>query len=315
MRRLGIIACLWALLGAAPATAGELKVVVTIKPLHALVAEVMSGAGSPRLLVAGSASSHTYALRPSEVLALNHADVFFRVSESVEPFTAKLVTSLPKQVEVVTLQEAPGLRLLALRAGTTFAPHKREAGDRPAHSHQASWTDRNIDGHLWLDPDNAGAMVDRIAQVLSRKDSGRSELYRSNARALKEKLRSLAAELGTALSPIAGRPYVVFHDAFQYFERRYGLSAVGAIALSPEIPPSAKRLYELRRQISALGAMCVFAEPQFDRRLVDNVVEGTGARIGTLDPEGGNLEPGPDLYFTLMRKLADDLRACLAAPV
>jgi zinc transport system substrate-binding protein len=127
-------------------------------------------------------------------------------------------------------------------------------------------------------------------------------------------LDALEAELHDQLTPIAGRPYIVFHDALQYFEQRFGLKMVGAIAISPEIPPSGKRLTELRRRVRALGAMCVFAEPQFDTRLVRNLVEGTNARTGTLDPEGGRLAPGRGLYFALMRRLAEDLRGCLAAP-
>ena len=168
-----------------------------------------------------------------------------------------------------------------------------------------------MDGHAWLDPINAKTMADRIAQVLSAKDPAKAALYRTNADALKAKLDALDAELAKDLAPIAGRPFVVFHDALQYFERRYGLKAVGSIAISPEVAPGAKRLSALRSRVASLGAVCVFSEPQFDTRLADNVVEGTRARTGTIDPEGSRIEPGPDLYFTLLRNLAKDLRACL----
>ena len=119
--------------------------------------------------------------------------------------------------------------------------------------------------------------------------------------------RSSTAELG----PLTDKPYIVFHDALQYLERRYGLNVVGSITINPEVPPSGKRLRELRRKILSLGAVCVFVEPAVDTRLVDNLIEGTSARTATLDPEGGRLEPGPDLYVTLMRRLAADLRGCL----
>jgi zinc transport system substrate-binding protein len=132
--------------------------------------------------------------------------------------------------------------------------------------------------------------------------------------ALKAALDELSAELKSALAPIAGKPYVVFHDALQYFERRYRLRVVGSISVSPEVAPSARRLTALRKKIASLGAVCVFAEPQFDAGLVDNVVEGTQARTGTIDPEGTKIEPGTDLYFTLLRNLVRDLKGCLAAP-
>jgi len=299
---------------AAGAAAADPKVVVTIKPLHALVGEVMSGVGSPELLVKGAASTHTYALRPSEALLLNHADLFFRMSETVEPFTVKIVTSLPKRVEVVTLQEAPGMALLTQRTGATFERRLDGKANDHGHNHRTHQKGDVVDGHAWLDPDNAKAMVARIEQALAAMYPANAAAFKANAAALRAKLDALAAELDGELVPIAAKPYVVFHDAFQYFERRYGLNVVGSISINPEVPPSAKRLTELRRKIQSLGAVCVFAEPQFDTRLVDSLMEGTAARTGTLDPEGGSLDPGPDLYFTLMRKLAAALKTCLAPP-
>jgi zinc transport system substrate-binding protein len=296
-----------------PAAAAEPKVVVTIKPLHALVAQVMTGVGVPELLVKGSASPHTYALRPSETRALQHADLFVRMSETVEPFTARIVKSLPDSVEVVTLQEAPRLKLLSRRSHATFERnnHAKAGNGEHGHSHEPGRSD-GVDGHAWLDPDNAVAMVDRIEQALSAKDPAHAAVFKTNATALRVKLEALAAELDRDLAPIASRPYIVFHDAYQYLESRYGLNVVGSISVSPEVPASGKRLTELRRKIDELGAVCVFAEPHFDTRLIDNLIEGTAARSGTLDPEGGRLEPGPDLYFTLMRRLAGDLKGCLS---
>jgi zinc transport system substrate-binding protein len=285
------------------------KVVVTIKPVHALVARVMLGVGSPQMLVKGAASPHLYALRPSDMGALEDADIVFRASPATEPFSIRLTETLPRRVEVVTLQDAPGLVLLPRRTGSAF----ESAAEAARHS-PAGRKGNLFDGHIWLDPENAKAMVDRIAQVLSAKDPSHAGTFKINAAALKSELDELQEELARALNPIADKPYVVAHDAFQYLERRYRLNAVGAIALSPEVVPSAKRLAALRRKLMALGAICVFAEPQADRRLIDNLIEGTLARTGTLDPEGFSLEPGPNLYVTLMRKLADDLRACLLAP-
>jgi zinc transport system substrate-binding protein len=252
-------------------------------------------------------------LKPSDARQLNRADIFFRMAEAVEPFTVRIVRSLPRSVEVVTLLDAPGLALLGLRTGTTFERTADKAGET-AHAHGPPQKGDAVDGHAWLDPDNAKVMVERIRQALSAKDPDHAVAFKRNAEALRERLDALRAELLGQLGPVAGKPYIVFHDALQYFERRFGLNVVGAIAISPDIPPSGKRLTELRRRVLALGAMCVFAEPQFDRRLVENLVEGTDARTGTLDPEGGRLAPGADLYFVLMRRLAEEIRGCLAAP-
>jgi len=298
-----VVSALAAALWAVPAHAVE--VVVTIKPLHALVARVMAGAGTPHLLVQSALSPHIYALRPSDAAKLNAADIFIRMSDAMEPFTARIVKALPRRVQVVTLVDTPKLRLLPRRTGATFA-ESADDGHNHNHDHGA------IDGHAWLDPVNAKHMVDRIVGALAAAAPAEAETFRANAAALKADLDGLNAELARELAPVAGAPFVVFHDALQYFEQRYGLKAVGAIAVSPEVSPGARRLSALRQQIVDLKAACVLAEPQLDRRLVTAVVEGTGAHVGTIDPEGLRLAPGPDHYFALLRALARDLRACLA---
>jgi zinc transport system substrate-binding protein len=298
-------------IGGMPAVRAGTGVVVTIKPLHALVAEVMRGAGEPVLLVKAASSPHTYALKPSDVMALNHSDLFFRTSDALEPFTVRISRSLPDRLKVVTLLEAPGVTLLALRRGPIFEPHTHDANDTTQH--QLDHTDLGvIDGHAWLDTDNAMAMVDHIAHILAARDPANAATFNSNAQTLKARLDRLGRELERTLKPVTRKPYIVFHDALQYFERRFGLNDVGSISISPEIPPSAKRLKQLREKIKAAGASCVFAEPQFGDALVRAVVEGTAARTGTLDPEGSKLTPGPDLYFALMRGLASDLTICLS---
>ena len=294
--------------GVSPAVA-DLNVVVTIKPLHALVSQVMTGVGTPELLVQGAASPHTYALKPSDASKLNRADVFFRMSDAMEPFTAKVAKSLPKRVQVVTLQDSRGLKLYQRRSGATFDDGHDHSGDG-GHDHDHDATD----GHAWLDPVNAKVLADRIAQVLSAKEPANAARFAANAATLKTKLDELSTELARDLAPVAGKPYIVFHDALQYFERRYKLRVAGSISISPDVPPSAKRLSTLRKKIASLGAVCVFAEPQFDTRLVDNLIEGTRARTGTIDPEGIKIEAGPDLYFALLRNLTRDLKNCLAPP-
>ena len=285
-----------------PAFAG-INVVVTIKPVHALVAAVMYGIAEPKLLVRGSASPHTYTLLPSDAQAIEQASIFFRVSPAIEPFTNKLIAALPTDVSVISVMEAPGLKLLATRGGPIFDS---------AHDGSAVTSGR-IDAHAWLDPVNASAMVTYIAQVLGRSDPVNAATYATNAKVLQDRLAALAAELDRVLRPVADRPYIVFHDGMQYFERRFGLDAIGSISASPEIPPSAKRLIALRSKIKTAGAVCAFAEPRFSVALVSTVVEDTGLRVGTLDPEAITISPGPELYFTLMRSLAADLKRCLAA--
>lgn len=322
---------------AAADQAGKPRVLVTIKPVHSLVAGLLDGIATPELLIDGRASPHSYALKPSDARALNRADVFIRVSESVEPFTAKIIAGLPSSVEVVTLDKVPDLVLLKVRTGATFEAHAHgahEEHEEHEHEHEqhgktseehdkadahAGEADHDhapgaIDGHIWLDPANAKLIARYLEATLAKRFPSHKERLGDNARKLTERIDALQASLEQRLHPIEGRPFVVFHDAFQYFELRFGLAAAGAITVNPEVPPGAKRISALRAQISKLGARCVFAEPQFRAKVVNAIAEGTKARVGVLDPIGFDLAPGSDLYFSLMTNLAGGLEACLADP-
>ncbi|MBB4264854.1 zinc ABC transporter substrate-binding protein [Roseospira visakhapatnamensis] len=179
------------------------------------------------------------------------------------------------------------------------------------HDHEAAPPADRADPHLWLDPVNARVMVAAIADTLAEADPTHAETYRANAAATIARLDTLVADLSAELAPVADVPFVVFHDAYQYFEHRFGVRAVGSVVVSPETSPGAARLADIRDRLRDQGAVCVFAEPQFEPRLVRVVVEGTEARAGVLDPLGADLPAGPDFYERLIRGLADSLRACL----
>lgn len=302
-------------------------VVATIKPVHALVQLVMGDAGTPKLLVGGSASPHTYALKPSDARALHSAKLVFRVSEQIEPFTRKILTSLPKTVTVVTLAKADGISLLPRRSGDAFESHDH-SGDAHGHDHHGHEGHGHVsrktgpgqdgdhdpeghDGHVWLDPDNAKAMIGSIASALSAAYPEQAQTFSANAEAARKDIDALTVEIATTVETVKGKPYIVFHDAYQYFETRFGVPALGSITVSPEVQPSAKRLAAIRKKIRELGASCVFAEPQFKSKLIQTVIEGTGARAGTLDPEGAAIGEGRDAYATLLRNLAKGLVECL----
>lgn len=339
MSRLGFVRlsvvlglCAWAL---APARAAEpVRVVVTIKPLHALVAGVMEGVGEPALLISGGGSPHSYALKPSEASALRRADVVVRVSEHLESFLDRPIKSLAKDAKIITMDDLDGVTLLEPREGGVWDEHDddHEAHGQEERGHDAHGQAAEAEGghdhdqehagkhgheheehdpHLWLTPENARVLVDAMAKTLVEVDPGNAARYQANAEAVRAKLTALDAELRAATKPLAGKAYVVFHDAYHYFEDRYGLSAAGSITVSPERQPGAKRLTEIRDKIKSLDAVCVFAEPQFEPKLINTLIDGTDAKRGVLDPLGAALPAGPALYFELMRGLATSLSACL----
>lgn len=284
------------------------RVVASIPPVHSLVAGVMEGVGAPTLLVPPTASAHSYALRPSEARALQQADLVFWIGPAYETFLEKPLGALAQSGKLVRLQDAPGLTLLEARGGGAWEAHADHNHGHAAHRAD----DHDVDGHMFLDPTNAKAMVAAIAAALSAADAENAARYRANADAVTARLDALDNELRSTLAPVRGKPFVVFHDAYQYFDQRYELNAVGSITVSPERQPGAARLQQLRRKIAGLKTVCVFAEPQFEPTLMQTVVEGTKARTGTLDYLGAALPPGPDAYFATMRALARSLTDCLS---
>ncbi|MCB1493591.1 MAG: zinc ABC transporter substrate-binding protein [Rhodobiaceae bacterium] len=297
-----LLLAILAVIAATAAVRAEVKVVASIKPIHSIVAAVMAGTGTPTLILEGAASPHTASLKPSQAQAIADADVIFWVGHNMESFLEKPIETVGAHALVVTLEEARGVDLLPNRDLDVV---EEEGGEH--HDHGA------FDPHIWLDPQNAAAMADAVADALAGRDAANADRYRANAEAVKAKLAALTAEVATMLEPVRGKPFFVFHDAYQYFDHRFGLKTAGAIAINPEIMPGAERVRAIRKAVSDAGATCVFAEPQFEPKLISVVTEGTNARSGTLDPLGAAVEPGPDLYFTLIRDMAGAMRDCLSA--
>ena len=306
--------------------ANPIKVVATIKPVHSLLAGVMEGVATPTLLLDGPASPHTYTLKPSDVRRLSDADLVIMVSGRLETFMARIGRSLPTSVALIALDQAPGLIHLEVREGGAFEAdgdhhgHAAHAASTAAPAPPAAQADghdghdgHEHDPHIWLDPLNAKAMVAQLAVVLSGAAPRHSAVFQANAAKVMARLDALSAGIGRDLSGVRQRPFIVFHDAYQYFEARFGMPAAGAITINPEIPPGAKRLAQLRAKITSARAVCVFSEPQFDSKLVQTLVDGTAAKIGSLDANGAAVTPGPDAYFMMIQDLAVSLKTCLAA--
>jgi zinc transport system substrate-binding protein len=292
-------------------------VVVTVKPLHSLVAGVMDGVGVPDLMIRGAGSPHTYSLKPSEARLLESAQVIFWVGEPLETFLQKPLSALGREARIVEAMRMPGVRLLPGRRGGLWdepAAHDdpgRGPGTGETHGHAGERGDASGDGHLWLDPANARVIARVAAEVLGQSDPVNRGRYAANADRLAARIDALDDELKRRLAPVRDAPFVVFHDAYQYFEKAYALRAVGSIVVSPERTPGARRVRETRVKIRGLGARCVFSEPQFPPAIVGTLLEGTGARTGTLDPLGADLPAGADAWFALMRNLAGALAGCL----
>lgn len=302
-------------------TADAPVVVTSIKPVHSLVSAIMQGVGTPELIVDGAASPHTYNMKPSNARALQNAKVVFWVGPGLEAFLEKPLEAIGSDAVVAELDKAPGLTKLKFREGGAFEPHDDgdhndgDHHDGNGHDHADEDHDHEhgaFDTHLWLDPQNAKAMAAEITTTLVAADPANALTYQANAKTLDDRLDALDKEVAGIVSPVKDKPFIVFHDAYQYFEHRYDVRVAGSITVSPETIPGAERIAEIHKKVGELGATCVFAEPQFQPRLVDVVIEGTKAKAGVLDPEAATLDAGPDLYFNLMHGIANSMKDCLA---
>nr|WP_253949318.1 zinc ABC transporter substrate-binding protein [Mangrovicoccus sp. HB161399] len=305
--------------GAGMAAAGVPSVATDIPPVHGLVARVMQGLGAPALVVPPGASPHGYALRPSEAASLEQADLVVWTGEALTPWLERPIGSLARGAGVLELLAVPGTHLLDFREGVRFEPHHHDGGGEEhgeEHGHedahgQEAHGHHGFDPHAWLDPENAMLWLDAISAELGRLDPENAGAYEANAAAGKLEIAAAAAAAGGVLSTVADRPYVVFHDAYHYFEAAMGIEAAGALSLGDAADPGPARLAEVRDLIAETGAVCVFAEPQFNPRLIATVTEGTEVKTGRLDPLGSDLAPGPDFYPELLEELAANMVGCL----
>ena len=328
MNRIAVLRCFPVALTAATLLAGTIsvpasadsgvRVAASIKPVHSLASAVMAGVGEPHLIIRGASSPHDFSLRPSDAVALEEADVVFLIDEDLEASLAASLESLAGDARVVELARAKGVIRRPLREGGAFKEDEHHHhdddhghGDGNDDHHDEDTDHEPFDLHVWLDPVNGWAMARMIAATLAEIDPGNADTYDANAHELLHRLDDLTAEIDATVAPTRGEPFIVFHDGYRYFEDRFGLTAVGSAVVSPERPPGVKRIRELRDKIHALGVACVFDEPQFDRRLVATIVEGTPVRTGTLDPLGTGIENGPGLYSALLRNMAASFRDCL----
>lgn len=309
--------CLALVLLAAPAQADVPadvpRVATDITPVHSLVAMVMQGLGTPDLIVSPGASPHRFALRPSEARALQEADLVVWIGPELTPWLEQPIKTLAPKAEHLELLEVPGTHLLTFRksggkhkAGHDHGGHDHGSHGHGGHDHHHSGTDP----HAWLDPENGAVWLAYIADTLARLDPANAAQYRANALAGQAELAALQADLSEMLVPMQGRPFVTFHDAYQYFEARFGLTSAGSVKLGDAADPGPARLARLRDEMIAVGVTCAFSEPQFDPGLLHAVAGQGDIQIIPLDPLGSQLDVGPELYLGLFRDMGRAFASC-----
>lgn len=303
-RRTWPLALLVLLVSPARALAEPPRVLVSIAPLHSLVAQVMEGVAEPALVYEASQSPHSSAMTPRQLKAVVEADVLFWIGPELETALARLLPRLSDNAQAFELHDFDaGMTLLPMRETLFSVPG---TGDDHGHDHG------DIDPHFWLSLDNAQRFVDFVEARLVEQDPDNRDRYRSNAEQARIRLDTLGEQLNDRLSTSRDTPYILFHDGFQYFEHDQDLNGLGALVLNPDIPPGPRTIARLRDLAAPLERVCLFREPQYSERwlmpLVDYLDKAT---LGTIDPLGQLSEPGTGLYADMMLRLASDLAACL----
>ena len=316
----------------------KISIITSVKPLHSIVDAIATNSDQVELLVTTNQSPHDYQLKPSQLKAMQNANIIFYFDDNFETFMSSAFDILPPKVRKSSIIEKANLNLLQYRESGAWDKHLHEGDD--GHDDHDAHKDEDDDGHdahkdedddghddhdahkdehdddvnlhVWLDPENAKSIVNYVVKELTFINPKNHEIYEENGKRYIEKLNNLDAELKISLSGLQDKPFIVFHDAYQYFERAFNLNAVGSISLRDDIHSvSPNRIKEIKDKIKKTNAECVFREPQFSDRLINTIAEKADIKVGTLDPLGASLQNDKGLYFTLMRELADNFKKCL----
>lgn len=282
----------------------EVRVLTSIKPLQLIAAAVQDGVAVPEVLLPPGASPHNYALRPSDVRKVQSVDLLYWIGPDMEGFLPRVLKgrSLPS----VAVQDLPGMKI------RHFAEDSHShAEDADEHDHDHDHRPGTLDAHLWLSPVNARVIATRMAADLSAADPANAARYQSNLKAFNERLDALDARLKTRLAGIAGKPYFVFHEAFDYFEDAYGLKHTGVFSVAAEVQPGAQHVAAMRARLQQVGKTCVFSEPPLRPRLAETLVAGLPVTLAELDALGGYTPATAQGYEQVLEKLGNDLAGCL----
>jgi len=309
----------------------DIKVVASIKPIHSLASYLMDGVGKPDLIVDGYNSPHGFALKPSHAKMLQNADLIFWVGEDLESFLEKPLKSIAKKAEKVELMEIKGLNKLEFRERNIFDGHddhghdEHKEDEHKEHGHKEDKHDDHghkedkhddhhehahgeHDPHIWLDPMNAKVILSEMAEHLIENDQENASKYKANLKKAHKDLDKLTKKVKSDLNK--DFKSIVFHDAYQYFEKRFGVNILGAFTVNTDVLPGAEKLSEIREVIEHEKVSCIFSEPQFNTDIIKAVAKDTNIKTGVIDPLGATLNPGKTLYFDLIKNMSSSFKSC-----
>ena len=333
LKKTSIILLILSFLTSFTSANAEIKVVASIKPIHSLASYLMDGVAEPDLIVDGYASPHGFAMKPSHAKMLQNADIVFWVGEDLENFLEKPLNSIATKAEKIEFMDLKGLVKLKFRERNIFDDHddhdhdkhakkddhddhdhdehaKKEDGhdDHDDHDGHGGHNHGEFDPHIWLDPINAKVILFEMSKHLIENDPKNEVAYRANLSKAYKEIDKLTANVSSELTNSVAS--IVFHDAYQYFEKRFGLSVVGALTVNPDVMPGAEQLSEIREVIEEKKVKCIFSEPQFNPAIIKSIASDTGVKTGVLDPLGATINKSKNMYFNLIEDMSNALKDC-----
>ena len=334
LKKLPIILSILSLISFIIPVNADVKAVTSIKPIHSLASYLMDGVGKPDLIIDGYASPHGFSLKPSHAKMLQNADIIFWVGEGLENFLEKPLNSIAKKAEKIELIEIKGLNVLKFRERNIFDEHghdhghdehdkKEESHDDHGHDEHGKKEEHNdhddhdgheghvhseYDPHIWLDPMNAKVILNEMVEHLIENDAKNASTYKSNLEKALKDIDKLTIEVMTDLNQSTSS--IVFHDAYQYFEKRFNVNVLGAFTVNTDVMPGAEQLAEIREIIEHDNVTCIFSEPQFNPDIIKAVAKDMDIKTGVLDPLGATLTPGKTLYFDLIKNMSKSFKGC-----
>ena len=299
----------------------DIKVVTTIKPLHSLISRIMETRGEPQLIIEGTNNPHTFVFKPSHAKMIEEADIVFWIGEDLEAFMEKPLNSLAKNAKKIAFMDSDSIEKLKFREVNIFDDHD-DHDDHDGHDdeheghddhddhagHHDGHNHGEFDAHIWLDPENAKEMVKIIRDELIKIDPDGQRQYSVNAAGATLELDNLINSVEKELSKDIS--YIVFHDAYQYFETRFGVKSAGALTLNPDVLPGAKQIADIQDLINDKGIKCIFSEPQYNPKIIETLGNDMNISTGVMDPLGAYIEAGPSMYSELINEIANSIKNC-----
>ena len=303
----------------------DIKVVTTIKPLHSLISRIMETRGEPQLIIEGTNNPHTFVFKPSHAKMIEEADIVFWIGEDLEAFMEKPLNSLAKDTKKIAFMDSESIEKIEFREKNIFDDHDGHEDEHEGHEddddhghkdddHDDDHKDAHahahgeFDPHIWLDPENAKEMVKIIRDELIKIDPEGQRQYSVNTAGATLELDNLINSVEKELSKDIS--YIVFHDAYQYFENRFGVIPAGALTLNPDVLPGAKQIADIQDVINDKGIKCIFSEPQYNPKIIETLGNDMNVSTGVIDPLGAFIDAGPTMYVELINGIANSIKEC-----